>query len=469
MFLRVSSLVILTLLVGCQSASPPALNPIATSPLPPLAAARSADGLDSRVQQVAYEEIGTGKPGVDEQTADAEFIAEEGPTSETLGSLESIEALAFAVSPAIQRAKARVQALRGKYVQAGLPPNPTAGFLSDDINELGSPGRYGVYFGRQIVRGNKLELSQAVVCSEIEAAEMALYELEQRLRTDVRLRYYDLLIAIEKISIADQLVEFSQDAVDTTEKLVNAREQARTSLLQAKVELQYAQVIRRQASNELAGARRNLAVLIGEEDLPFDTFSGSLNEIDRLDIEAAFERILEQSPEIAKLYSQVEVARRNLTRQCAEPIPNVTWQATVLYGLGSDDVVSGLQVGMPIPILNRNEGAVAQARKEIVSAERNAERTALRLRERLVNAYQAYMDAKLEVDAFNSEILPTSLETVQLVSQGFRQGEVSYLELLVVQRTFFQVNLANIDRLREMWRQRIVIEGMLLSGSLQQP
>jgi cobalt-zinc-cadmium efflux system outer membrane protein len=293
--------------------------------------------------------------------------------------------------------------------------------------------------------------------------------MQQRLLTDVRLRYYDLLVALEKIRISDQLVEFSQDAVDTTQQLVEAQEMARTALLQAQVELQYAQVTRRQASNELAGARRNLAVLIGEEDLPFSTVTGSLQDNDGLDIEAAFDQILQQSPEIARRFNEVEIARRNLARQCVEPIPDVTWQATILYGLGSDDVVSGLQVGMPIPVLNRNEGAIGQARKEMVAAERNAERTALRLRERLVTAYQSYMDAKLEIEAFNSEILPTSKETIRLVSQGYRQGEVSYLELLVVQRTYFQINLANVDRLGEMWRQRITIEGMLLSGSLQQP
>ena len=123
---------------------------------------------------------------------------------------------------------------------------------------------------------------------------------------------------------------------------------------------------------------------------------------------------------------------------------------------------------MPIPTVNRNQGAICQARKQILAAEQNADKKALQLRERLVAAYRSYLDAKLAVEAFNSDIRPTAEKTLKLVSEGYRVGEVGFLELLTAQRTFFRTNLANIEQLREMWRQRINIEGMLLSGSLDQ-
>ena len=86
-------------------------------------------------------------------------------------SLEQLEQMALATSPAVAEVLAEIESLRGKLTQAGLPPNPTAGINGDDINEDGGAGRYGVYIGREIVRGNKLGLSRSAVRAEIVAAE----------------------------------------------------------------------------------------------------------------------------------------------------------------------------------------------------------------------------------------------------------------------------------------------------------
>ena len=112
-------------------------------------------------------------------------------------SLPELEQTALAVNPAVAEIQAEIESLRGKLTQAGLPPNPRVGINAEDIFEDGSAGRYGVFFGREVVRGNKLGRSRSVVCAEIEAAEQRLAVVQQRLLTDVRQRYYELLVAQE--------------------------------------------------------------------------------------------------------------------------------------------------------------------------------------------------------------------------------------------------------------------------------
>jgi len=53
-----------------------------------------------------------------------------------------------------------------------------------------------------------------------------------------------------------------------------------------------------------------------------------------------------------------------------------------------------------------------------------------------------------------------------LIREGFRRGEVDFLQLLTAQRTYFQFNLAAIEQQAILWQQRINIEGLMLSGSL---
>jgi cobalt-zinc-cadmium efflux system outer membrane protein len=313
-----------------------------------------------------------------------------------------------------------------------------------------------------------LNLSRSVVCAEIRAAEQRLAEMEQRLLTDVRQRYYDLLVAQEKISIANELVRISQNAVDVSKQLVEAQEAARTAVLQSELELQNAVVVQRQAENQQVGARRKLAALLGESKLPFECVEGDVRSAVKLEeFEQSYDQLVNSSPEIAALFAEVEQQRRQLARECAEPIPNLTWQTTLQYDTVGDDVVAGFQFGMPIPTLNRNQGAIYQARHQIVAAEQRAEKKALNLRHRLASAYEDYLDAKLQIDAYDLEIIPKAKETLDLVTTGYQQGETDFLQLLTAQRTYSQINLTYLAQLQQLWRQNVEIKGMLLSGSLE--
>lgn len=437
----------------------------------------SESRVEHRIQLVNFQEddesylrpvLGTSQS--ESQTGDLIAAVESGPVSPTGNSatLAQIEQTALALNPAVMEARATIDALRGKHTQAGLPPNPTLGLIGDDINEEGSGGRYGVYFGREIVRGNKLGLSQAVVCAEIATAEQNFAVVEQKLLTDVRKRYYDLLVAQEKVSVSAELVKISQNVTDVSNKLLEAKEVAKSAILQSKLELQNAIVIKRQAENERLAARRKLAALLGDEQLAYDSVEGNARELTELgDFQNSFDHLAQTSPEIAALFAEVEQARRQLARAHVEPVPNVTWQTTLQYGTGSDDVVAGFQVGMPIPRVNRNQGAIYQAQQQITVAERRAEKRLLDLRQRLAAAYESYLNAKLQIDAYDAEILPMAKETFQLISQGYQEGEVDFLQLLTAQRTYSQTVLQYLQKLQQAWRQSVEIQGMLLSGSLE--
>ena len=66
-----------------------------------------------------------------------------------------------------------------------------------------------------------------------------------------------------------------------------------------------------------------------------------------------------------------------------------------------------------------------------------------------------------------NDILPDAKQSLEIVRIGYEQGEFGYLELLTAQRTYFRVNLAYVESLREYWINRVRIEGMLMTGGLQ--
>ena len=91
------------------------------------------------------------------------------------------------------------------------------------------------------------------------------------------------------------------------------------------------------------------------------------------------------------------------------------------------------------------------------------------LKQRLADAYQRYANARNQVEDYSKPdgILADAKATLDLIREGYQAGELPYLELINAQRTYSQTNLAYIESLGEYWAARIEIEGLLLSGSLQ--
>lgn len=415
----------------------------------------------SEIVQASFvqEELGQLDPGIELSAGELSGLA----------TLEEIEQMAIAINPAIQKACAQLAALRGKQLQAGLRPNPRAGITGDDINENGEAGRYGVFYSQQVVRSNRLPLARAAVQAEIEKAEIQITELEQRLVTDVRQRYYDFLVVKRKSKLARRLLEISQNGYEATNQLVNAKEVAVTALLQAELELQKAQLNLKRTENEQLAADRRLAVLIDQSELPFDVDPGPLDDISSLDdLEINFQRLLDSSPELARLFANVEVARRKLAHERSLQLPDVNWQVGLAYDFAADDIVPNFQIGLPIQKFNWNQGAISEARHQIVVNQKAIETKALDLRQQLVQAYQIFQDAKLQVDAMRDQILPKGQEVLRLVLTGYEQGEVGFLQLLTAQRTYIQINLDYIQQLQILWQQKILIDGMLLDANLEQ-
>ena len=131
------------------------------------------------------------------------------------------------------------------------------------------------------------------------------------------------------------------------------------------------------------------------------------------------------------------------------------------------DVVTSVQLGVALPIWNRNQGGIRQARAEVSAAQQNIERVELDLKNRLAGAFQAYADARIQVEGFSQEILPKARETLELVQNGYEQGEVGYLDFLAAQRTYSQTSLTYIEALRTLWQSSVRIEGLLLENSLE--
>ena len=297
--------------------------------------------------------------------------------------LVDAEQIALAANPALGQAAARIEAARGKWVQAGLPPNPTWGYSGQQIGSRGVAEQDGVILGQEFVRGGKLRLSRSVAEREINRAEQDYAAQELRVLTDVRVAFYDVLIAQQRLDVNGELVKIGHQALHTADARFKAKDVSRIDVLQAKLETEQAKILLQNAHNRYDAAWRSLAAVMGRQSLPPQRLVGELSAKPfEFEWETSLQRLLGTSPEIASAVAEMERARWAVQRARVEAVPNINVQAIVQRDAQIRGTDGAIQITMPFPVFNRNQGGIRQAEGELIVAER-----ALQLRPNLKVLY----------------------------------------------------------------------------------
>lgn len=381
--------------------------------------------------------------------------------------LAELEAIALAENPSLVQAASRVEAARGDWVQAGLLPNPVAGYSASEVGNEGHGGQQGGFVGQEVITAGKLRLSRGVAAQEIKVAQAQFATQRLRVLSDVRINFYEVMIAQRRVEISQELVGVSQRAADTAQAFLEREEGNRVDLLQARVEASSARILLENSQNDYVAGWRRLASVIGAPMMEPVPLRGDLEaDASELTFDEAMGQLLAGSPELAAAQSGVNRARVAVDRAYAGRVPNVDLQGSVQHDNASHYEIANVQVGVPLPLWNRNQGGIRRARAELAGAQGDVQRMELSLQQRLATAYQRYANAKQQVDRYKREILPDAQSSLDLVTNGYKQGEFGFLTLLTSQRTFFQTNLAYLESLRQLRESRAAIDGMLLTGSL---
>lgn len=381
--------------------------------------------------------------------------------------LSDVEMMALADSPVIAEAEALVRAAENAAWQAGQRPNPTAGYIASEIGADGGAGQQGLFFGQQIVRGNKLGLDRSVASHEAQRLREVLAAEQMRVRTDVRTAFVSAYIAQERAKLTSRLAVVGTQSAKTSQELLDAEEGRRSDLLLAEIEAERAAVDSIQAETRLAGAWRRLAVLVGTKELTPTSLVFDVETLLAIDsYENTLMRIVTTSPEVSAAAAAVERSRCKLARERAEPISDINAQVSVQYDTSTYETLTGVQLGLRLPLWHQNQGGIGEARSELSAAIHRLEIIERSLRLRLVERYQAYETARSQAVAFRDRVLDRADQNLTLVTSGYGAGEVGFLDVLTAQRTYFRVNLDYLDALAEVAQNGQLIEGSLLSGSL---
>ncbi|NLE39674.1 MAG: TolC family protein [Pirellulaceae bacterium] len=376
----------------------------------------------------------------------------------------------MANNPTLTEAARRVEALRGKHLQVGLYPNPVVGYIGEEMGNDGRGGQQGFFVGQQIVTAGKLGWNRSVVSREIDAAEHEWAMQRLRVVNDVHSAAHRVIAAQRTVTLCEQLLRIGEEGVKVAEQLFSAQEVSRVDVLQTRIEANSARLQLQKANNSLVAEWRSLATLAGTPDLQPSIVEAPIeSQFSPLDWNLSLTQLLAESPERMRASAELERARAAVCQARAGRYPDIDVEAGVRYNLASNDTLATAAVALPLQIYNRNQGNIRQTWAELAAAQQNLRRVELALEDRLAAEYRHYSDARETVARYRDSIVPDADSALQLVREGYRQGEFGYLDLLTAQQTYFRAHLAMVDALRDAQISRIRIDGLLLSGGLTSP
>jgi cobalt-zinc-cadmium efflux system outer membrane protein len=220
-----------------------------------------------------------------------------------------------------------------------------------------------------------------------------------------------------------------------------------------------------------------LSAVVGNPRLPLMKLEGKLEDTPSVNANELVEKIVNESPAVRIAEIGVKRAEAALAREKREPIPDLQLRGGMQQNgelLSAPNGRSvGLQgfadVGVKIPIFNRNQGNIATAKADAERAKREVERVKLVMRERAASVVQNYTFSQSAVDRYKNQMIPRAQKAYEMYTKKYQDMAAAYPQVLIAQRTLMQLEVSYVNALESFATSSLSLQSYLLTDGLEAP
>lgn len=380
--------------------------------------------------------------------------------------LPEVLALSLQHNPALAGFAWEIRAREAQMIQASLWPNPEAEVEIEDFGGTGPASGFDgsettLAIGQTLFLAGKIEKRTAVArydrdlaAWDYEAARVAVF-------SNAAGDFIDVLASQRRVEIARETAELSERIFSSIGERVEAGKISPVERTKANVELAQARLELQRAERALTAARHRLAANWGSDSPTFDAVVGDLEQVSAAPEYEAVLSLVENNPELARWSSEMALRRAAIELALAEAVPDLTLRGGVKLLEGGDETAFVVGASMPLPIFDRNQGNILEARIRRAQGDRLYDAAAVRVRTDLAVAIQALRAAHDEVVALRDQILPSSRSAFDAAEEAFRQGKIGALDLLDAERTLFAARSQYVEALGFYHASVVTVEQLI--------
>lgn len=346
-------------------------------------------------------------------------------------------------APRLSAGAADVDAARGQARQARARPNPT---ISGQTENIAGGRPYRGFDGAETTvsvqqpfeLGGKRAARMAVADADLRTADARARQARADFARDLALAYAAAEAMAARIAIARDALDLAEQDVRLARLLVETGREAQVRSVQAEAAAAAARGALAGAEAEAEAALAHLGALLG---MPggFTAIAGGL-------LDAPLPALVEaeESPALGVARAERDAARWRIDSERRRAVPDVTLSvgARRLAADNATALVAGVSV--PLPLFDRNRGAVDSAQANARAAEaRIAETAALAEADRIgarrrLRAGEAQVTAAIAGEA-------AAAEAYRLARIGYQGGKMPLIELLGARRALVEARGRTID------------------------
>jgi cobalt-zinc-cadmium efflux system outer membrane protein len=269
------------------------------------------------------------------------------------------------------------------------------------------------------------------------------------LRRKVRLAFYGLLAADERLVLADSMLKVAGRIKEVAQARFEEGAAPRLDVMEADLIVVRVRTEMDLARSERRAAQADLNALLNRPPGMTVALTGEASDIPALPtMDRATAEALASNLELRALDREAAIENRQLSLLKAERIPTPTFSVgAALNAPGEFDVGAHAGVSLAIPLFSRNQGEIAGslARTDTIKARREAIRR--QVEAAVFAALERVTAQRARVEAYRATLVPTATTIQGLVEESYRLGRDSILTTLVAQRALRDVRTEYLEAL----------------------
>lgn len=372
---------------------------------------------------------------------------------EKMVTLSELVSIALANNGELKALREEIEIFAANKIKAGFYPNPTLELEGENgarnYNKKENLASIGI--GQELLTGGKRAKRLAVAEQELQGFNLRIIDAERRLLLELKTGYHDFVLARNRVDLARKSAELSSKLLDIAKARFAAGEIAELDVNLARLEAARGEGKKREAEEDSARMRERMLSLTGvsmeEQFAVADSFSLKPVTKTSEDLKAL---ALQNRPDLKALHAENRKGEAEIALAKAERIPNLTSglafireKKTVPAGETDErdtDYFVGLKLSVPLPVFDRNQAGLQEARAKKAGAEHRHRFLLRNIEREVTGAHGRLVASGKTVLLFQEGILPQLNENLKLVQKSYRLGEVGILAGIEEQKKFAEVN-----------------------------
>ncbi|OCX52158.1 hypothetical protein BEL04_11745 [Mucilaginibacter sp. PPCGB 2223] len=336
--------------------------------------------------------------------------------------------------------KYNIESTKALVDQAKLWDNPV---LSTDqnIHDSGSNkffyhdatlGQVYVQLSQVFTTAGKRGKQVQVAKDNVKVQEAEFNDLMRNLRYNLQLDFSQLATLIDQNKVYQNEIESATNLVNAIQKSYDAGNTSMRDLIRLKALLFGLQNDMLENSKQINDLQTELKTLIQAKETTF--IAPQINTVPNknatLDIAALIEQAKTNRPDYLSNQAQLVSAQHNLDLQKAMAVPDVTIGASYDKNSSYAQNYYGLQIGLPLPFFNRNQGNIKSAKYSMMSQENTVKDNEAHLKNDVVAAINEY---KLNQQLFSTQQQQFNDQYDTLfknMMKSFKERQISLVEFI---------------------------------------